>query len=841
MIFCSSVRYCRRSPFLPIAMVVFAIAACAFQTPLFAQAVDAQAKPAFSQDTQTTRDAQAPKAGSAKDEPLVGAQAIGANELGSHSPPVAATGAERLLVEQVEELAKSNQIREAINTLEKLFEQGDGRVIEAEGLQRAATQVTQRYVPIRQWSQNRLGKFLVDYPDLRESYSKDHDDAAAAALTDVLATNDLGRARQAAERFSQTSSGSRLQLLLTDLYLERGWGMAALQTMQRQFPFMRYPLEVAKDVQGSKRAVSGSLAWQVIAEQFNDEEQKRAMGGWHERLLAASWQTTAPEKLACDLLQRTVDASVLSEGAMDRGQVRGWTTAMAKTLSPELQKQFSDRAKLASSWQVRSLDAVATNETDGKRAGEKWSTFAGDSDRNMQSDARFDPAGWPAWNHALERYSGSSDRTSASKPRVAETEAGLLSYHPTVYRGRVYLHELTRIVAYDLRSGAQWPEIKPPLPLFDSHIAPAALQPLGYPMVGAVRGTVTVHDDCLYARIGSPVTGWSNGEKSGDGSSISYIVGIDLQRQGSLLKGFPLHLSQFDFGGSEPEGCPIIFGDQLIVTVAKRDNVGLRRSVASFDRFSGQLIWKSPALANGTVEGTERANLLSHQLLTLDGGRLFYNTNLGSVACLDATTGQIEWLVRYRRREKEKQAYPQPDRFRYRDLNPCVVHGGLVYCAPQDCPEIFALDAITGDLVWSTSDAAVADAVHVLGVANDNLIVSGDRLIWLDRHTGLIQGRFPAAGTSGNVNALPSPRGLGRGLISNGEIYWPTANEIFVFDASIGDTPSVDSPPMVRRIRLDTRGSEGGNLVGANGWLLIATPSRLMAFAPQSIAGAEAK
>lgn len=38
------------------------------------------------------------------------------------------------------------------------------------------------------------------------------------------------------------------------------------------------------------------------------------------------------------------------------------------------------------------------------------------------------------------------------------------------------------------------------------------------------------------------------------------------------------------------------------------------------------------------------------------------------------------------------------------------------------------------------------------------------------------------------------------------------------------------APPMIRRIRLDTRGAEGGNLVTSQGWLLIATPSRLLAF-----------
>jgi cellulose synthase operon protein C len=200
------------------------------------------------------------------------------------------------------------------------------------------------------------------------------------------------------------------------------------------------------------------------------------------------------------------------------------------------------------------------------------------------------------------------------------------------------------------------------------------------------------------------------------------------------------------------------------------------------------------------------------------------------VACLDPASGQIEWLVRYRRVDKDKQAYPQPDRFRYRDLNPCLVEGGLVFCAPQDCPELFALDAITGDLVWSTDDTAAADALHLLGVAGQQLIVSGDRLIWLDRSNGTIQGRFPAAATMGINNALPSPRGLGRGVISGDEVYWPTANEILVFDAHGKGFEHADAVSIRRRVRLDVRGSEGGNLIAVDGWLLIATPSRLLAF-----------
>ena len=259
--------------------------------------------------------------------------------------------------------------------------------------------------------------------------------------------------------------------------------------------------------------------------------------------------------------------------------------------------------------------------------------------------------------------------------------------------------------------------------------------------------------------------------------------------------------------------------------------MGLRRRVVAFERVGGTLVWDSGDLVAGTVEGSERANLITHQLLTFAGGRLFYNTNLGSIVCLDPLTGRVDWLVQYSRRSSAGQQ-KRADRFRYRDRTPCVVAKGLVYCAPQDCPEIFALDASTGDLVWASDDNRVSDAVHILGVSGDSLIVSGDRIIWLDRLTGRLRGRFPAATTPGPVNALPHPRGLGRGIISAGEVYWPTAGEIFVFPADLDGRArgGVDNPPIRRRIALGARGSEGVNMVAAADWLLLASPSRLMAF-----------
>ena len=38
---------------------------------------------------------------------------------------------------------------------------------------------------------------------------------------------------------------------------------------------------------------------------------------------------------------------------------------------------------------------------------------------------------------------------------------------------------------------------------------------------------------------------------------------------------------------------------------------------------------------------------LGHRLLTLDGPTVYYQTNLGAVAALDAETGGIRWVATY--------------------------------------------------------------------------------------------------------------------------------------------------------------------------------------------------
>ncbi len=164
----------------------------------------------------------------------------------------------------------------------------------------------------------------------------------------------------------------------------------------------------------------------------------------------------------------------------------------------------------------------------------------------------------------------------------------------------------------------------------------------------------------------------------------------------------------------------------------------------------------------------------------------------------------------------------------FRDLNPCLIHRGVIVVAPADCQQIFALEAATGEVLWSESSGKTRDVVHLLGVAGDDLVVSGDYLYWLDLYNGRIGKQFPAGVDRDVTAARPAPRGFGRGLIAGGEVYWPTRESIYVFRSQ----PSRKGTGwrLHRQIDLLPRGASGGHLILSQNRLLLVTAKRLFAF-----------
>ena len=239
--------------------------------------------------------------------------------------------------------------------------------------------------------------------------------------------------------------------------------------------------------------------------------------------------------------------------------------------------------------------------------------------------------------------------------------------------------------------------------------------------------------------------------------------------------------------------------------------------------------WRTKLTAAATVGGGEIEEI-SHTLLTLSHGRLYCNTNLGAVASLSASTGNVDWITTYPRASFRSGDPNRQESHFLRDLNPCMIAKDFAIVAPADAISLFAVERTTGRVVWNLPETQGGDVVHLLGSAGDVLNVSGDYLYWLDLQSGRILTQFPQAGISAVGSATPSPRGFGRGVISGGHIYWPTRESIYVFGQQPVKSPTSWHPQGVRDIQLTPRGATGGNLVVADGVLLIASGNRLYAF-----------
>jgi hypothetical protein len=201
----------------------------------------------------------------------------------------------------------------------------------------------------------------------------------------------------------------------------------------------------------------------------------------------------------------------------------------------------------------------------------------------------------------------------------------------------------------------------------------------------------------------------------------------------------------------------------------------------------------------------------THNLLTLAHGVLYFNTNLGAVAALSAEDGRPIWIAHYAR-AKKGDLNSRAAHF-YRDLTPCIYDRGRVLVAPSDCESIFALDAMTGLLLWETN--LPRDVVHLLGVAGDTLWASGDKLWQINVGAGKVGFPWPEG---------PTPKGQGRGVLAGNAVYFPTSTTIHVFNQQTGLEES--------QIDLRTLNLTGGNLVAAGESLLIAGADRLAWLGP---------
>ncbi|MFZ5829116.1 MAG: PQQ-binding-like beta-propeller repeat protein, partial [Planctomycetota bacterium] len=429
-----------------------------------------------------------------------------------------------------------------------------------------------------------------------------------------------------------------------------------------------------------------------------------------------------------------------------------------------------------------------------------WPTFGGAADRNARAAARVDPS-HVAWRIALPGF------TAAPPPGARPTTMlrSPLSYYPIAVGGGALVATPREIIGVGLETGDPlWP--RAPREIFRDGLPPGAdAFRIPFDAFGTPRLTLTAVDGVLLSRMG---LGWTTEPMHVDQpSSLGQIVCLDLASQGKLLwKHAPEE-------GWAIDGTPVSDGASAYVAL-RLSGARPAAYAACFDLRQGRLKWQRYVCAADTpARGMLRQS--SHSLLTLDQGRLYFSTGLGAVAALSADDGELLWVSTYPRAKRLDLANPAAHW--QREVSPCLIHDGQLYVAPADSPRVFAFDAASGQRLWQTGEET-GDILHLVGAVGPWLVAAGGKLYWI---------RAGADDGGGIARVWPegaSVPGHGRPTIAGGEVIFPTRDGLVIFNLDTGQP--------LREVDLRRHGAGGGNLVAADGRLLVATPNELICLGP---------
>jgi outer membrane protein assembly factor BamB len=727
--------------------------------------------------------------------------------------------AARALLQRASAHLAEKQWDDAVETLRQVIQQAGGRLYRLDD---------HHYIPLTDYCQMQLAAMP---PEALAIYRGRVDASAKRWYDEGITARDPALLQRVIDELFVSSWGDSALLAEGEIALEAGDYQQARWCWERISPELRSAddLPLWLTLRAKQRAAQAVAADQSPAS-AEANRSGNAAGSSKENAPSARWLAYPDTKLnLADIRARLVLVSIL-EGATARARIE---LEELNRRQPNARGTIGGREGPYSELLGRQLALAETRPAPPPQT--TWPTFGGSPERSTHA-AVVSPIRGPIWEIPL--VDGEPWKADISiirgfglpEHRVGEEQMALLSFHPLVVGRTVLFNSLDKIYAFDLHTGnPTWP-LPPGIKDRDSgeiysgtRDQPAAGRTdFGnlFRTLGVPRFTMTVVGNRLYARLGSPIT--SRPPESGFSTGYSYLVCLDLAAEGRLMWRVPPAPKEDDRWAFE--GSPLSDGNNVYVAMRYSD-VRPQEHVACFDAQTGVMRWRRLVC---TAESPARGQVeeVTNNLLTLAHDTLYLNTNLGAVAALSTADGRIRWVSLYPRSGKSLTDVPDAADHFYRDLNPCVYSRGSLFVAPTDYEGILALDAATGELLWASD--RTRDVVHLLGVGGNNLIASGRRLWWLNVDSGKVVYFWPDHATASSY---------GRGALVGDEVYFPTRTELHVFRQAVerpgpnGAAPTVEIREPVRLDMMDPPTS-GGNLVAAAGYLLVATPRKLVAFGP---------
>ncbi len=452
---------------------------------------------------------------------------------------------------------------------------------------------------------------------------------------------------------------------------------------------------------------------------------------------------------------------------------------------------------------VKILDERVENTHGGKSsaANDFMPTFAVNSRRNGLLSDEVD-VGAIRWQERTD------DPLQRRRKPISFLSGGALNTFPIATGPAVFYCDSRRIFARDRRSGEPlWPS---------AENSSAVIYDAGGPpqkssdqfVVGIPRYTLAESGGRLYARMGSPITGKSARDLR---EHESHIVCLDVAHgEGKLL--WRTGMKEREEGWAF-EGSPAVANGHLYVPL-RRGFPQSQTNIACLDAQTGAFLWNRQ-VCSAVSDVSQLSNLVSHHLLTVGDGALFYSSDMGGVISLDAAHGTIRWVTTYESISPRNNTETMGGNGE--NLTPCLFHEGSVVAAPSDFDGLLVMDSQTGRVRWQR--ALPGGVRHLLGVQAGKLFVSGDSVWALDIDTGAIHWEVGAID--------PVAHGFGQGLLAGKLVYWPTREEILVVEQATGE--------IRRRVALAAMYDvSGGNLAISDGLLIVAGPDEIVAFSEYS-------
>ena len=276
---------------------------------------------------------------------------------------------------------------------------------------------------------------------------------------------------------------------------------------------------------------------------------------------------------------------------------------------------------------------------------------------------------------------------------------------------------------------------------------------------------------------------------------------------------------------------PVLAYGLAIAVFRERVDEGLNaHGVAALDASTGELRWLRTVASGetGFPLGQERVCPAMQLAPPLVGEGVIYTpTGLGSMAALNAVSGEVVWVSGYpsvriadavRGNSALTGNVPQRVRkFIARDAVSPIAAGDLVVLLPREAPSLLAFDRQTGEIRWRHD---LLDARFLAGPFED-LLFAGDDTV-----------RAFRAATGASVWEYTVPKGLfAAPLCTGGALCLPGNGELCVVDARTGTRKEA--------LPWDSRTGPLGNLIVAQDRLIGLSQTVIAALGPRGSPAAE--